>query len=128
MSKFYPPRKDDLLPGEEFRMILDEEPKIRAGFMVSNMGRVWSLRQGRVLKQQRCTKGYLRIEVRRGGDRIRKRVHRLVLQTFVGMPDEYRYITDHINGDKSDNRLSNLEWVDYYENNRRMVERIRNVA
>lgn len=128
MSKFLPPTTSDLLPGEEFRVILDDSALIRGQYMVSNMGRVWSIRLGRVLKSSPCSKGYLRIDVKIQGERVRKRVHRLVLQTFVGMPVGTKSITDHIDGDKTNNRLSNLEWVDYYENNRRMYERLKRVA
>ena len=128
MPKFLPPTKSDLLPGEEFRVILDDSELIRGQYMISNMGRVWSIRLGRELILSPCSKGYLRIDVKIRGVRVRKRVHRLVLQTFRGMPTETRSITDHIDGDKTNNRLSNLEWVDYYENNRRMFERLQEVA
>ena len=128
MTGFRPPTKSDHLPLEEFRVILDESPAIRGLYMVSDFGRVWSIRLGRIVKPQPCSKGYLRVEVSVKGKRIRKRVHRLVLQTFDGMPVGERNITDHIDGDRQNNRLDNLEWVDYYENNRRMYERLKEVA
>jgi hypothetical protein len=41
--------------------------------------------------------------------------HRLVLQTFVGIKKD-KPQCNHINGNKHDNRLLNLEWVDRSEN------------
>ena len=57
--------------------------------------------------------GYLRVRVR-GKD---YKVHRLVLETFVGMcPTGMQ--GDHINRNRQDNRLENLRWVTPQENNR----------
>jgi hypothetical protein len=56
--------------------------------------------------------------VRRGGRQPkaeRQQIHRLVLMAFVGLPPE-RHVAAHLNGDNSDNRLSNLAWVTRTEN------------
>lgn len=51
---------------------------------------------------------------------VHKRIHRLVLDTFVGSsPDN---VANHINGNKHDNRLSNLEWVTAEENSKLAAE------
>lgn len=43
------------------------------------------------------------------------RVHRLVWQTFVGcIPDTH--VVDHIDGDKANNKLSNLQLLTWSEN------------
>lgn len=48
------------------------------------------------------------------------KVHRLVLQTFIG-PSEGREV-NHINGVKDDNRLENLQWVTHRDNIKHAVE------
>lgn len=42
-------------------------------------------------------------------------VHRLLAETFIPNPDSMNEV-NHINGDKSDYRLSNLEWVTTSDN------------
>lgn len=45
-------------------------------------------------------------------------VHRLVAVAFLGQPSEGMMV-DHIDGDPTNNHVSNLEWVTCGENNRR---------
>lgn len=44
-----------------------------------------------------------------------RKVHRLVAEAFIPNPKNLS-IVNHINGDKLDNDISNLEWVDTYDN------------
>ena len=53
--------------------------------------------------------------VREQGVQDKVWVHRLVLLAFVGAPDAGKEC-NHKNGDKTDNRLANLEWVTSSEN------------
>lgn len=46
----------------------------------------------------------------------RKFIHRVVAETFLGK-SKFRMTVNHKNGIKSDNRLENLEWATYKENN-----------
>lgn len=48
-----------------------------------------------------------------------KSLHREVLKCFEGNPVGNKNTVDHLNGNKSDNMFSNLEWVTQAENNRR---------
>jgi hypothetical protein len=43
-------------------------------------------------------------------------LHRYLAEKFIPNP-ENKPCVNHINGNKSDNRLENLEWVSYFENN-----------
>lgn len=79
--------------------------------MVSDCGRVWSIRR-KVLLPQNRPQGYRAVSL--AGDRIPHKVHRLVLDAFVGpQPD---MVTRHLNGIRDDNRLTNLAWGTTSEN------------
>ena len=59
--------------------------------------------------------GYWAVHLTKDGIQLKRLVHRLVLETFVGQsPDGYQ--CRHLNGDRSDNRLENLRWGTRSEN------------
>lgn len=89
---------------------------------VSSLGRVRSfLRDGRILKPTPDKKGYLRLRVTLNRERKCYKVHRLVAEAFIDNPQNKPQV-NHINGDKTDNRASNLEWVTNKENARHAIK------
>lgn len=87
------------------------------GYLVSDAGRVMSTRreQVRILRPGRLRKGYLGVNLGRS-----YRVHRLVLEAFVGPCPEGQEAR-HLNGDPADNRLENLAWGTSSENKADMI-------
>lgn len=84
-------------------------------YQVSNLGRVKSLKSKRFLKLSVNEKGYLRCHLSKCGGSKHWRVHRLVAQAFISNQDNKPEI-NHIDGDKSNNCVTNLEWVTSSEN------------
>lgn len=75
-------------------------------YSVSNKGRVRNDVSGRVLKTS-SVRGYQLVMLCPG--RKMTRVHRLVAQAFIPNPDNLPQV-NHINEDKTDNRVENLEY------------------
>ena len=83
-------------------------------YSVSDMGRVRSERTGIVLRPAPLRNGYLRVTLCVDGVRDQRSVHRLVGHAFVaGGPKE---TVNHIDGNKQNNRATNLEWATVREN------------
>ena len=59
--------------------------------------------------------GYEALRLTDNGITHTKFVHRLIAQTFL-VPIEGKQFVNHINGNKLDNRIENLEWVSHAEN------------
>lgn len=91
-------------------------------YAVSNLGNVKSLNyrhtgKEKILSPFKTWKGYLRVNLCRNGKRKNYAVHRLVLSTFNPVDDSESLQVNHIDEDKSNNRLENLEWMTCKENN-----------
>jgi hypothetical protein len=73
---------------------------------------------GKIRKLNPTWMGYLQITLRFSGEPKRFKthyVHRLVANAFLDTPASRSEI-NHVNGDKTDNRASNLEWCSRSEN------------
>ena len=87
-------------------------------YEVSDTGIVRNKRTGLIIRGKVDHKGYLTVGLRRTGEPQRTAmIHRLVLMAFVGMCPE-GYQANHLDGDKGNNRVENLEWVTPSENMR----------
>ena len=85
-------------------------------YMVSRSGRVWSLISNKWIKPYVCRDGYQLINLKTALGRRTIRIHRLVLETYVG-PCPEGMEACHNNGDSFDNRLENLRWDTRSANN-----------
>lgn len=97
---------------------LDETFKQVQGFenyLVSNHGRILNLDTGRILKPCTNTNGYHYVVLSKEGKAKNFLVHRLVAQAFI--PNiENKPQVNHIDENKKNNHLSNLEWATVKEN------------
>lgn len=78
-------------------------------YQVSSWGRVKNSRSGRVLKAGKNNDGYLRVNLCKHGNVKQYYIHRLVAKTFIPNPQNKPQV-NHIDEDKENNRVENLEW------------------
>ena len=86
-------------------------------YSVSNLGRLKNNKTQKILKGGLDIYGYRIAILCNNGKRKSKTIHRLIAEAFIDNPDNKPQV-NHINGDKSDNRLENLEWMTAGENTR----------
>ena len=97
-------------------------------YQVSNMGRVRSKkrifenkgtgkykRNTRILLCSKHNKGYLTVTLFKNGRYKRFLIHRLVAKAFLPH-DIFRNQVNHIDGNKTNNNISNIEWGSSSEN------------
>ena len=112
--KFYPLTLDNL-DGEEWRPISDYEEL----YQVSNYGRVKSFHKGstRILKPALNVQGYLFVILYNKRKTFHARLSRLVAKVFIPNLDNKPEV-NHIDGNKLNNYVENLEWVTSSENSK----------
>lgn len=86
-------------------------------YQVSNLGRVKSTRRNKekIMKPNKGKKGYLRLNFTINYKSKSFQVHRLVAKAFIPNPGNLPEV-NHIDGNKANNNIKNLEWVTSKEN------------
>lgn len=94
-------------------------------YQISNLGRVKSLKRNtknqcknaEVIKTQEIRNGYYSVSLWKNGVGKHHLIHRLISQAFIPNPNNKPQI-NHIDGNKTNNHIENLEWVTESENAR----------
>lgn len=85
------------------------------GYEVSNTGKIKSLKTNRLLKPQKNNCGYLYILLTDSNKKVKiNLIHRLVFDSFIGIDDGLEI--NHLDEDKENNRLDNLELITHEDN------------
>lgn len=87
-------------------------------YRIDKFGNIYSLYKENIkkLKYDIDKDGYFRVSLQKvDGKRSSYRVNRLVALTFIPNPNQYP-VVNHINCNKKDNRVENLEWTTISKN------------
>lgn len=79
-------------------------------YQISNLGNVWSKKTNKILKPYKTNKGYLTVGFWLNGKKKKLSIHRLVAKAFLSNPQNLAEV-NHIDGCKTNNNVSNLEWA-----------------
>jgi hypothetical protein len=85
-------------------------------YQVSNLGNVRSFYSNKTLKGGTDLGGYKIVSLRKNMTQKTKTVHRLVATAFIPNPDNLPCI-NHIDENKNNNSVNNLEWCTHQYNN-----------
>ena len=103
-------------------------------YEVSNAGKVRSVDRyingkngshsfikGIMMKLQTSHKGYYNVVLHKNGNHFTKAVHRLVAEAFIPNPNNLPQV-NHIDTNKKNNNVSNLEWITNEDNMKHAVQ------
>lgn len=84
-------------------------------YSVSKQGEVRNNTTSRILAYRKTGSGYFKVTLCRSGEKFDYYIHRIVAQTFI--PNKFnKPEINHIDGNKRNNSVSNLEWATRKEN------------
>ena len=83
-------------------------------YLISSDGEVYNTQTKKILKKNGCGCYYI-IFLYQNKIKEKFYIHRLVAQAFIPNPN-HKKVVNHINGNKKDNRVENLEWATQSEN------------
>lgn len=114
------PKEDELIlfPFKEVFIDLNYiiHPEIKQMYMVSNHGRIYHKYLGTILNINVDSKGYSYKPLSTFNGQKNYRVHRLVMEAFCYSEGCENLLINHIDGNKLNNLITNLEWCTYSQN------------
>lgn len=93
--------------------------EIYSKYYIDELGNIYSVKSGNFIKMKlyKSSHGYICVRLMIDKKPKIKYIHRLLAENYIENKQN-KPCVNHINGIKTDNRLINLEWVTYSENNK----------
>ena len=88
-----------------------------SNYAISDCGNIKNIKTEQYIKQYVRKDGYMQVSLWSCGKGHSFKVHRLVALYFLENNDVTKTYVNHIDGNKTNNNISNLEWVTPSENN-----------
>ena len=96
---------------------------LKFNYYITDDGKVWSERTQKYLSFQYDKNGYVKVQMRSTDNKShRYSIHRLVLENFKPVENMENLQVNHIDGNKKNNNLTNLEWTTSEENIRHAID------
>jgi hypothetical protein len=85
-------------------------------YQISRNGEIRN-KKNQILKSRVGKRGYYQIDLQKNGNRKNCYIHQLLAIVFLGhIPDGLKSIVDHIDGNKLNNKLDNLQIINHRQN------------
>jgi hypothetical protein len=84
-------------------------------YLISNLGNILNKKSGRFLLPSLDKDGYEVVVLSKNDHTTNKKIHRLVAKAFIKNPTN-KEVVDHIDNNRTNNRVDNLRWVTSSEN------------
>lgn len=95
-------------------IVIEKEIEGFSNYIIHSDGTIYN-KKGKSICRWKDNVGYLQVKIIKDGKWHYKRVHRLVAEAFLPNPNNLLQV-NHIDGDKTNNDISNLEWIDNKNN------------
>ena len=96
-------------------------------YLIYEDGKIFSKYKNNFIKPHINSEGYYHKNLYKNNNRKNHSIHRLIAIHYIPNPENKREV-DHINRDRSDNRIENLRWVTHSENMQNKGIRIDNTS
>ena len=99
------------------KRISDLYPDIKDCYIIDDMGKIRNINTGNYIKINKNHNGYMRVSLmKKGGGTTSIQYHRLLMMLFKPVENMEKLQINHIDGNKENNVLNNLQWVTSQEN------------
>lgn len=96
-------------------------------YSIDENSTIYNVQTNMIKKPSVANNGYYSVTLYKNGQRKTYLVHRLMAETFLSNPCSKRTV-NHKDGNKINNKISNLEWATYSENHKHSYEKLGRTA
>lgn len=89
-------------------------------YMITDTGEVYSIFSKRFISKEIDHDGYYRVHLSKDNRKKHEKINRLVACAFLPNPENKPEV-NHIDGNKTNNSVSNLEWCSHLENRKHAI-------
>ena len=117
----------DVVGFDEYSVSSNGDVKRKERRKVRKDGSIGYMKEKVMAPSDNC-RGYFQVSLRSNGKTYCKLVHRIVIDAFsCETSSDTKMSVDHINGNKSDNRIENLRYITHRENVAKHYSKLRNL-